>query len=167
MNHSLVEPSRAGLAGVEPDGPPDRDALAELVLEVLPRTMRRIRQVTRRASEGGLTVPQVRALLFVRRQPGTDLSALAVHLGVSRPSASAMVERLVRAGLVARSQDPAERRRLSLGLTAAGQEATARARLATRRWLADALAALPDADVVALAGTLPILDRVTEGACQP
>lgn len=43
--------------------------------------------------------------------PEASLSALAENLGVSRPTASVLVDRLVQRGLVARGTDPAERRR--------------------------------------------------------
>lgn len=169
MNSSAVEPSVGGPPTGDglPDPVPDRWAAAELILEVLPRAMRRIRQVTRRASDAELTVPQVRALLYMRRWPGTDLSGLADHLGVSRPAASALVERLVRGGLVDRTQDPRERRRVCLVLSSAGVETVGDVRLTTRRWLADALVSLTPEEVAAVATALPILDRAVQGGGEP
>jgi MarR family transcriptional regulator, organic hydroperoxide resistance regulator len=48
------------------------------------------------------------------------LAALAKHMGVTAPSMSVAVERLVDWGYIARTRDPNDRRRLSLGLTKAG-----------------------------------------------
>ena len=155
MNSSLHEVLAGAPALV------DRDAVADAIMDVVPRAMRRLRQATRANTGAALTVPQVRALLFVRRDPGTDLSALAEHLGMSAPSASMLVERLVKAGLVERHANPGERRRVALALTTAGAADVERARAATRGCLADALAILPTDEMLALATSLPLLDHVT------
>jgi DNA-binding MarR family transcriptional regulator len=111
---------------------------------------------------GDLTVPQLRALLHVRRRPGEGLSPLADHLGMSAPAASALVDRLVRAGLVDRAADPAERRRIQLRLTAEGSEQVARSHLAVRSWLRDELAHLTPAELEQLAGALEVLDGLAK-----
>ena len=54
---------------------------AEVVLDTVPATMRAIRGHMREGREEGVSVPQFRALLYVGRNPGTDLSSLAEHLG--------------------------------------------------------------------------------------
>jgi DNA-binding MarR family transcriptional regulator len=139
---------------------PDLAATADRLLEVMPRVMRRIRQQMRQEGARGLTVPQLRALLFVRRNPGTDLSQLAEHVGVSLPAGSALVERLVRADLLDRATDPGERRRLQLHLTALGAERAARAHLAARTWVSRELAGLPADALGSLYDALALLDRL-------
>jgi DNA-binding MarR family transcriptional regulator len=127
------------------------------MLEVVPRTMRRIRSEMRVAGPGTLTVPQLRALLYIRRHPGCGLSALADHLGMTLPAASGLVERLVRADLVDRVTDPVERRRIQLRLTAAGTEHVGRAYLLVRSRLSAELATLSPAELSGLAEALEVL----------
>jgi DNA-binding MarR family transcriptional regulator len=47
---------------------------------------------------------------------------IALYLGIGKSTASHLIERLVRAGLVDRSEDPVDRRRATIRLTAAGEE---------------------------------------------
>src|SRR3954462_11440700 len=98
----------------------DASDLAAAVVDVVPLVMRAIRREMRTAASPQLTVPQLRALFFVRRYPDSNLSALADHLGVGLTGASGLVDRLVRASMLARETDPAERRRIKLTVTAQG-----------------------------------------------
>jgi DNA-binding MarR family transcriptional regulator len=134
--------------------------LAEQLLEVVPQTTRRIRREMRRQGIPGLTVAQLRALLFVRRHPGCGLSALADHLGMSLPASSALVQRLVTAGFADRTDHPIERRRVQLNLTALGSEHVARTQAAVRAWLADELAVFTLDEQRLLSRALDLLDRV-------
>jgi DNA-binding MarR family transcriptional regulator len=138
--------------------------IADQVLDVIPRTTRRIRREMRRHGADGLTVAQLRALLFIRRQPGNGPSALAEHLGMSLPATSALVQRLVVAGFVNRIGHPLERRRVQLKLTALGAEHLARTQAAVRAWLAGELATLTDDEQVLLSRALGILDRIGASA---
>lgn len=121
---------------------------------------RRIRREMRRNSALELTVPQFRALRYVERHPGTDLSRLADHLGMSRSSGSALVERLARAGQVVRTTDPAERRRIRIELSETGAAAVARAVGGTRGWLSGELEAFEPEERRRLADALETLARV-------
>jgi DNA-binding MarR family transcriptional regulator len=47
---------------------------------------------------------------------------IAKHLGVGEPTASHLVDKLVQAGLVDRSEDPMDRRRAIVRLSLAGEE---------------------------------------------
>ncbi|HEY5630051.1 MAG TPA: MarR family transcriptional regulator [Candidatus Limnocylindrales bacterium] len=114
---------------------------AEAVLESVPPVMRAIRARMREGRAEGISVPQFRAMLFVRRHPGTDLSSVAEHLGASMPSASELVSRLVRDGLMLRTADPASRRRVQLSLSDEGDRQLSEARDRTLDWLAGRLAA--------------------------
>ncbi len=66
-----------------------------------------------------LTTPQL-AVLEWTRQPRT-LSALATHLGLSRPATSQLVDKLVRAGLVHRTEGKLDRRERNIVLGAKGK----------------------------------------------
>jgi DNA-binding MarR family transcriptional regulator len=107
---------------------------ASAVLETVPLVMRAIRDRMREGRQG-MSVPQFRALAYIRHHPGTNLSALSAHLGISLPSASLLVERLVRQDLVTRETDPASRRRIRLTLSTAGLVCLEAAQVRTTEWL--------------------------------
>jgi DNA-binding MarR family transcriptional regulator len=140
---------------------------ADRLLEVVPRTMRHIRQAMRARAARGLTVPQLRALLYVRRNPGAGLSAVAEHLGMSPPAGSALVERLVRAGQLERATDPAERRRIQLRLTRTGALHVTSAHEAAREWLTRELGDLDGRDLARLDAALDVLDRIGSKQMEP
>ena len=133
---------------------------ADRLLEVVPRTMRRIREEMRARAARGLTVPQLRALLYLRRHPGAGLSVVAEHLGMSPPAASALVERLVRAGHLERATHPDERRRIQLRLTRRGLSHVTSAHEAARAWLTRELGQLDARDLARLGAALEVLDRI-------
>ncbi len=118
------------------------DTCARIVMESVPLVMRFIRSQMRHHSASLLSVPQFRALAFVDRNPGACLFHVADHLGVTRPTASVIVDRLVRRELLRRAQDPRERRRIVLTLTPQGTRLLEQARSATRAWMAGVLAPL-------------------------
>ena len=135
----------------------DVEDVAALVVDSVPRLMRWVRTGTRADAAPGLTVPQLRVMLLLRRSPGSGVSAVAEHQGVSLASASALVERLVRQGLVDRAQDPKERRRVLLTLTAAGAERLRAVSLGTRRAMARALSHRSPAELAVIAQAMDLL----------
>jgi len=123
--------------------PPElAEECARAVMETVPRVMLAIREETRRQGAPLLSIPQFRTLAFLDRQPGACLIHLAEHLGVTLPTASNLAERLVRQGLITRTQDPRERRRVVLTLTPPGTRHFRRARRSARVGLAATLAHL-------------------------
>jgi DNA-binding MarR family transcriptional regulator len=122
------------------DTTPDQVAVA--ILETIPTSMHAIREQMRSGRVAGLPVAQFRLLVYVRRNPGTSLTAVADHLGTTLPAASQLVERLVQDDLVTRVKNPQERRRLQLRVTDAGTAALAETDEHTRAWLCRALSGL-------------------------
>lgn len=119
------------------------DTCARAVMETVPMVMRFIRAEMRRHGASVLSVPQLRALAFLHRNPGACLFHVADHLGVTRPTASVIIDRLVRRGLLVRTEDARERRRVVLTLTPKGSRHLEQARSATRSWMVSVLAPLP------------------------
>jgi DNA-binding MarR family transcriptional regulator len=66
----------------------------------------------------GLTLVQLTALHLIGALAPVSLLDLAQALGTKSPATSAMVDRLTHAGLVCRTLDPRDRRRVQLTLTA-------------------------------------------------
>ena len=148
---------------------PTPEACARDLMETVPAVMRFIRAEMRRHRGARMSVPQFRTLALLGRMPGSSLSDVAEHLGVSRPTASVLVDRLVRQGLVDRTQHPHERRRVALSLTREGEALLERARAHTRARIAGTLAALSPAQLACLAEGLALLRRLfeTEGERRP
>jgi DNA-binding MarR family transcriptional regulator len=92
---------------------------ARQVVETVPTLMRLIRSGIRN-NGGGFSVPQMRVLAFLSRSPGSSVSEVAAYLDVTIPTASALIDRLVRKEWVQRRDDPTERRRVILTLTQDG-----------------------------------------------
>lgn len=120
---------------------------AQDVMETVPLVMRFIRTEMRSRRAPSLSVSQFRVLTFLSRNPGTPLTSVTDHLGVSRSTASALVDRLVRRQLVSRTEDPHERRCVMLTLTPTGVQHLQQARDATCARLTKVLAGLPTADL--------------------
>lgn len=138
------------------------------VIDAVPLVMQFMRAEMRR--QGGtdlLSVPQFRALRFLSQYPGTSLSDLAEHLGVTRATASSIVERLVRRGLIERVEHPQERRRNVHTLTPSGSEHLQKARDATRSRLAGVLAELPEANLLQVVEGVTLLKEVFKDRLMP
>jgi DNA-binding MarR family transcriptional regulator len=133
---------------------------ARELIETIPAIHRRIGRQMRRSASAPLSVPQLRALRFLQLHPGSSISAIAEHLGVGLPAASALVERLVRAGWVERQADPTERRRMVVRLTNDGIGRLAAAEAAARAWLAGLLTSHPPDEIDALRRAAAILRRL-------
>ncbi|MCS7173562.1 MAG: MarR family transcriptional regulator [Armatimonadetes bacterium] len=130
------------------------------IAETVPVVMRFLRCQMRAVAADLGSIPQFRTLVFLRHHRGASLADLAEHLGVTPPTASVLVERLVRRGLVHRAADPRERRRVVLELTSAGTRLVERAWRVTRARLRQKLASLPPARVEQLREAMRILEEV-------
>ena len=67
---------------------------------------------------GELSVPQMNMLLMIRVRESVSVTELAGLLGVSPPSVSAMVDRLVERGLLSRTPCSQDRRKVVIRLSA-------------------------------------------------
>jgi DNA-binding MarR family transcriptional regulator len=119
--------------------------VAALLMEVVPAVMRYIRSEMRSRRMRGLSIPQFRTLVFLRRNEGASLSEVAYHIGLTLPSASKIVEVLVTRKLVTRSELHNDRRYSSLKLTRLGQTTLLQAQRGTEASLAERLEALSPA----------------------
>jgi DNA-binding MarR family transcriptional regulator len=139
-----------------PDEPAPEDAAAELraVLAALYRRIRQTKQL------GELTGPESSALSRLGQQGPMSAAELAKLEQISPQSIAPTLRGLVEKGLVARSADPTDGRRMILSLTATGRD-TVQDRRATRtEQLSRALAALEPADRERLFAALPALARL-------
>ncbi len=91
------------------------------VVEIIPLIVGSMRAKMRNQGEPFLSISQFRSLMFIYRYPNSSLSKLADYLGVTRPTASAICERLVQEKFVDRKEHPHERRAVVLNLTEIGR----------------------------------------------
>jgi long-chain acyl-CoA synthetase len=113
------------------------------------RTLARLaRQVELAAATVDLTVAQYR-VLGILHDGQEAASQLAEKLAVSRPSITGVVDGLVARGLVARSSDGSDRRRVDVHLTDLGRETIAHADAEVQRRL-DEIAAQADESAATL-----------------
>ena len=143
------------------------DECARIIMDTVPAVMRRIREKMRRHGPPSLSVPQFRALGFLDRNPGACLSELSDHLGIARPTASIIVDRLVQRHLVVRTDDPQERRRVALRLTPDGMQLLQQARCATRAWIAMLLTDFSEESLQQMVAGLTLMGGVFKGREAP
>ena len=149
--------SRTVIQTVSQTASPDAKSAAAQVMAVLPGVMDAMRQVMRAQIDGPLTVPQFRGLNFIDHHPGSSVSALAGFLGVTLATASAMADRLVRAGHLQSQGSATDRRRTELHLCASGKAVLDRMRHQTQADMARSLLACTPQQLTALVDGLAVL----------
>ncbi len=135
-------------------------ACAQAILEVVPTITQAIRVEMRAHRQLDLSVPQFRTLAFLKRNPGSSLSAAAEFIGLTLPTMSVLVEGLVQRGLVQRTPDLRDRRRVHLSLTVEGLSLHAGAVAGAETGLVELLAPLSMADRDAIVHALALLQPV-------
>ncbi|MBC8075888.1 MAG: MarR family transcriptional regulator [Chloroflexales bacterium] len=112
-------------------------------------------------SEAGLSMPQLVALNRLQSHGTLSISAIAAALNLSLAATSHLVERLVRQGLVARSEDQQDRRHKCVALTPHGEALVERLVQARVREIDNAVAILPATQRQQLEGVLDtVLDAL-------
>lgn len=107
------------------------------------RAMVRTRPAAWAISE--MTLPQLTALHYISAAGPVTLAGLSEALGTGPPATCAMVDRLVRAGLVRRAPDPKDRRRIRLTVTEEAEPMLGEVDLDTARRLHAVLAGMTPA----------------------
>ncbi len=109
--------------------------------------------------EIGITMPQAKVLYLAAADGGLRMSVLAARLRVTLSTVSGLVDRLVDAGLVARRDDPLDRRQVLVSVTPAGQTLIERFRELNRRQLRELLERLSDDDLAVVDRAIGLLLR--------
>jgi DNA-binding MarR family transcriptional regulator len=130
---------------------------AREILDVTPIVMQALRVQIRAQRQDDLSVPQFRTLAFLRRHPGSSLSAAAEFIGLTLPTMSVLIEGLVQRGFVNRTPDKLDRRRVLLTLTPEGERQHTRAVDGTAAWLVEVLEPLDEQQRRAIVAALEIL----------
>ena len=90
-----------------------------------------------------VTLTQYRSLVVLASRGPQGVASLAQALAVTAPTASRLVERLVRKGLVRRRADRQDRRQVRIGLTEAGRDLVRLVTGRRREEIAVLLASIP------------------------
>lgn len=98
------------------DEPPDITPLMFASRAILAAAVRALESV-----DSSVSVPQMRVLVLLWTVEPLNLSAVANRLGVNASNASRTCDRLVAAGLVARTEGTRDRRHVSLTMTRRGR----------------------------------------------
>jgi DNA-binding MarR family transcriptional regulator len=69
-----------------------------------------------------MTMAQIKALFTISQGEAVPVSRIAEYLGVGQPTASHLVDKIVRLGLASRSENPADRRVTLVRLTSKGED---------------------------------------------
>lgn len=118
---------------------------ARLATDLRAATLRLARRLRQQKADPTLSDGLVASLGWVLQAQPLTIGELAEHEGVAPPSMTRAVDKLVEQGLLRRTPDPADRRRVLLETTDAGRDAVLETRRRRDAWLAPRLAALtPD-----------------------
>ncbi len=138
----------------------DTDAIATALLASIGALLRRVRLAR---VEGELTMPERTALSLLDSTGPTTSSALARQEQITAQAMGATLGGLQARGLVVRSPDPQDGRRVVLALTDAGRQALADKRSARTEQVAQALAqGFTPEELERLAAVAPLLDRLAQ-----
>ena len=138
-----------------------RQETTEAILERMNEVFRRFRHHFREPREVELfelTMSQMKALLFLEEAPA-QMSKIAAALGVTLPSATGIIDRLVDRGLVSRQVDPMDRRLVICALTEAGVHLAASLYTGHRAAFSELLAALNEQELRIVLQAFSILGR--------
>ncbi|MFH0769176.1 MAG: MarR family transcriptional regulator [Chloroflexota bacterium] len=98
-----------------------------------------------------VTIAQLRSLFFITHQGSTSLSKLAAALEVTPTNVTGIVDRLVKKGLVTRTESDQDRRVLLLRATKEGEKLVARLRERRIGYMSEALAHMSMEELATLA----------------
>lgn len=114
-------------------------------------------------SQGVITVPQFLGLSFLRVKPNSPVKAFAETLGLQLSSASGLLDRLAKLGLLKRTHSTEDRRVVLLMLTRKGEEMVDEIMKQKRHSVAEIFSALSDDErSVYLELMQKVMERINE-----
>jgi DNA-binding MarR family transcriptional regulator len=127
-----------------------------------PALLKLARELRRESHALGVTGGQVSLLFQISRNRGIGVRDLAALERMSPAAMSGYVDRLERAGLVARTQDLKDRWRQGLSVTDEGERVLRSVKSRRTAWLAARLERLPQEEVEAIDAAVEPLLRLIE-----
>jgi DNA-binding MarR family transcriptional regulator len=135
----------------------------DLANRLRPALLKLARELRRESHALGVTGGQVSLLIQIQRHRGIGVRGLASLERMSPASMSGYVERLERAGLVQKTQDPNDKRRQGLSLSAEAERVLRSVKSRRTAWLAARLEQLEPEELGALDAAVEPLMHLVEG----
>jgi DNA-binding MarR family transcriptional regulator len=133
---------------------------AQQVMDVVPVVMRTMRAKLRERRAADISVPQFRTMGYINRNDGASLSDLSAHIGLTLPSMSKLVDGLVSRGLISRTGDSQDRRKVCLSLTPQGRDELKAAYGHTQKYIAEKMSRLGEEDIQAISRAMQLLRQL-------
>jgi DNA-binding MarR family transcriptional regulator len=146
--------------------PKHDDGKVESILQAQRAVIRALHETSPSWLELNLSMAQLKALMFLSDEGPLPVGQVGYRLGVTLPTASYQVERLVRAGLVDRVQDERDRRRTLVHLTNKATELIRSLRQGRAELMRSWMAQMSAEDMAALERGLTALARVATDAAR-
>ena len=128
----------------------------------------------RHTRESDLSFSQVNTLFRLYHHGSSSVNDLARHLGITKAAVSQLLDPLITADLVLRSENPEDRRMRLIGLTDKGQDMVENSRNTRHAWLAELAQVLSDDEKAQLLPAILLLNQTTnklqherDRSCQP
>lgn len=132
----------------------------EIANELRPVVLRLGRELRREIHSLGVTGGQVSILAAIKHEPGITASTVAERERVSAPAMSNHLARLEKAGLVERTREGLDRRRVGLTLTAEGEKVLRSVRQRRTAWLSARLDKLSQDERAQIEAAIPALEKL-------
>ena len=120
---------------------------------------RSMRDSARFVKSSGFSMPQFFLLMQVHHRHRCGISDLSDHLEITNAAASQLVDKLVRAGLLERVENPSDRRAKQISLSPAGEAFVEKAIAERSRWVNALAGILTPEEKVKIADTLEIMTQ--------
>ncbi len=118
---------------------------------------RSMRDSARFVKASGFSMPQFFLLMHVDQHAQCGISDLSEHMDITNAAASQLVDKLVQAGLLNRTEDPNDRRARQLVLTDKGKDLIEKGITERYRWVEEVAARLNDEEQVKVSAALILL----------
>ncbi|MDD5289500.1 MAG: MarR family transcriptional regulator [Dehalococcoidales bacterium] len=109
-----------------------------------------------------ITIAQLKSLFFISNRGSTNLMHLAAALGVTPTNTTGIIDRLLKQGLVSRTENPQDRRMLVLRVTKKGEELLTKLREKRRSYWKDVLDSMNIDELTTLFQCLTSLSAANE-----
>jgi DNA-binding MarR family transcriptional regulator len=120
-------------------------------------THRAFHEQVRFVKASGLSMPQFTILMQLHYQRQCGVSDIGARMDITSAAASQLVEKLVQADLLERSEDPLDRRAKQLRLTEKGRALVETSQAERHRWVNGLMETLSPADLQKVSAAMEIL----------
>jgi DNA-binding MarR family transcriptional regulator len=114
------------------------------------------------AKSTGLSMPQISILMQLHHKGPCGMSEVSDRFDISAAAASQLVDKLVHAGYLERTEDPSDRRAKLLSLSAKGEELIQQGTEERYRWMDDLTSKLSTEEQVKVVEALDILTKAAQ-----